>query len=214
MSGSISMLTTLPAPTRSPRNAGDPAMRYAQCMRDNGVAEFPDPVDGRDSGLRIRQNEPGTPHDTYPTGPPGNPSGSAYPTVGDLTRFVQVLLGHQPLSPAMTDTVLTGKVDTGRPGPAFSSMAMASRTRRGTKCASSATAGCSRYRSATADVPRPRLNRRHAGQPGPCRQTRLRPDQLDPDLGQLVRCPCRRELQRRLVAPSRTSCLDCHRLIG
>jgi CubicO group peptidase (beta-lactamase class C family) len=47
----------------------------------------------------------------------GNPSGGAYSTVGDLLRFTQSLTGHQLLSPALTDTVLAGKVATGRPGP-------------------------------------------------------------------------------------------------
>jgi CubicO group peptidase (beta-lactamase class C family) len=47
----------------------------------------------------------------------GNPSGGAYSTVGDLLRFAQALLGHKLLSAAMTNTVLAGKVETGRPGP-------------------------------------------------------------------------------------------------
>ncbi|MDN5853500.1 MAG: beta-lactamase family protein [Actinomycetia bacterium] len=51
-------------------------------------------------------------------GPAGNPSGGAYSTVGDLTRFAAALLEHRLLGPAMTETVLTGRVDTGRPGPA------------------------------------------------------------------------------------------------
>jgi Beta-lactamase len=47
----------------------------------------------------------------------GNPSGGGYSTVGDLLRFAQALTGHQLLSPALTDTVLAGKVETNRPGP-------------------------------------------------------------------------------------------------
>jgi CubicO group peptidase (beta-lactamase class C family) len=47
----------------------------------------------------------------------GNPSGGGYSTVGDLLRFAQALTGHRLLSPALTDTVLAGKVATGRPGP-------------------------------------------------------------------------------------------------
>ena len=47
----------------------------------------------------------------------GNPSGGGYSTVGDLLRFAQALTGHQLLGPALTDTVLAGKVATGRPGP-------------------------------------------------------------------------------------------------
>jgi CubicO group peptidase (beta-lactamase class C family) len=47
----------------------------------------------------------------------GNPSGGGYSTVGDLLRFAQALTGQRLLSPALTDTVLAGKVDTNRPGP-------------------------------------------------------------------------------------------------
>jgi CubicO group peptidase (beta-lactamase class C family) len=54
--------------------------------------------------------------DAHGAGGAGNPSGGAYSTVGDLLRFAQALLGHKLLSAAMTDTVLSGKVDTGRPG--------------------------------------------------------------------------------------------------
>jgi hypothetical protein len=46
----------------------------------------------------------------------GNPSGGGYSTVGDLHRFARALMGHRLLSPALTDTVLTGKVDSDRPG--------------------------------------------------------------------------------------------------
>ncbi len=46
----------------------------------------------------------------------GNPSGGAYSTVADLLHFAQALTGHKLLSPAMTDTVLAGKVNTNRPG--------------------------------------------------------------------------------------------------
>src|SRR4029453_2788360 len=47
----------------------------------------------------------------------GNPSGGGYSTVGDLFRVAQALTGHQLLNPALTDPVLTGKVDPDRPGP-------------------------------------------------------------------------------------------------
>jgi CubicO group peptidase (beta-lactamase class C family) len=56
--------------------------------------------------------------DTSGTWIAGNPSGGAYSTVGDLLRFAQALLEHKLLSPQLTKTVLTGKVDTPRPGPA------------------------------------------------------------------------------------------------
>jgi CubicO group peptidase (beta-lactamase class C family) len=47
----------------------------------------------------------------------GNPSGGAYSTVGDMLKFAQAVTRHKLLSPALTDTVLAGKVDTNRPGP-------------------------------------------------------------------------------------------------
>lgn len=45
-----------------------------------------------------------------------NPSGGAYSTVADMARFAQALIGHRLLAPAMTQTVLTGKVRADRPG--------------------------------------------------------------------------------------------------
>jgi CubicO group peptidase (beta-lactamase class C family) len=47
----------------------------------------------------------------------GNPSGGAYSTVVDMYRFARALTRHRLLSPALTDTVVTGRVATGRPGP-------------------------------------------------------------------------------------------------
>jgi CubicO group peptidase (beta-lactamase class C family) len=47
----------------------------------------------------------------------GNPSGGAYSTVADLLAFAQALTGHRLLGPALTNTVLAGKVDSDRPGP-------------------------------------------------------------------------------------------------
>jgi CubicO group peptidase (beta-lactamase class C family) len=50
----------------------------------------------------------------------GNPSGGAYSTVTDMLRFSRALTGHRLLTPALTDTVVTGKVDANRPGgPAY-----------------------------------------------------------------------------------------------
>ncbi len=46
----------------------------------------------------------------------GNPSGGAYSTVEDLLRFARALMEHTLLGPALTDTVLAGKVDANRPG--------------------------------------------------------------------------------------------------
>jgi len=45
-----------------------------------------------------------------------NPSGGAYSTVGDLLRFAAALLDHKLLGPAMTDTVLTPRVNAPQPG--------------------------------------------------------------------------------------------------
>jgi hypothetical protein len=39
--------------------------------------------------------------------------------VGDLLRFAEALRQHRLLSPAMSDLVTTGKVDTGRPGARY-----------------------------------------------------------------------------------------------
>jgi CubicO group peptidase (beta-lactamase class C family) len=46
----------------------------------------------------------------------GNPSGGAYSTVVDVFKFARALIKHKLLSPAMTDTVLAGKVNVTRPG--------------------------------------------------------------------------------------------------
>ena len=46
----------------------------------------------------------------------GNPSGGAYSTVLDMLGFAQALTRHWLLSPAMTETVLTGRVPISRPG--------------------------------------------------------------------------------------------------
>lgn len=46
----------------------------------------------------------------------GNPSGGAYSTVADMHAFAQALTGHRLLRPAITETVLAGKVDSDRPG--------------------------------------------------------------------------------------------------
>jgi hypothetical protein len=65
--------------------------------------------------------QPGKPvvvQDSHGAGGWGNPSGGAYSTLGDLLRFAQALLAHKLLSAAMSNTVLTGKVNIGRPGPA------------------------------------------------------------------------------------------------
>ncbi|HET9141407.1 serine hydrolase domain-containing protein [Actinophytocola sp.] len=60
----------------------------------------------------------GTPSDTAGEPQIVNPAGGASSTAGDLLRFAGALLGHRLLDPAQTDTVLTGKVDSPRPGGA------------------------------------------------------------------------------------------------
>lgn len=45
-----------------------------------------------------------------------SPSGGAYSTVGDLLNFAQALTAHKLLSPAMTTTVLTPRVNSPQPG--------------------------------------------------------------------------------------------------
>jgi CubicO group peptidase (beta-lactamase class C family) len=56
--------------------------------------------------------------DTSRTWVAGNPSGGGYSTVGDLLKFARAVLNNTLLSPKMTKTVLAGKVDTLRRGPA------------------------------------------------------------------------------------------------
>lgn len=46
----------------------------------------------------------------------GNPSGGGYSTTGDLLAFARALTGHRLLSPAMTATVLTPRVNSPQPG--------------------------------------------------------------------------------------------------
>jgi CubicO group peptidase (beta-lactamase class C family) len=45
-----------------------------------------------------------------------NPSGGAYSTTGDLLRFARAVLDHQLLTPAMTATILTPRVEAPQPG--------------------------------------------------------------------------------------------------
>jgi CubicO group peptidase (beta-lactamase class C family) len=56
--------------------------------------------------------------DTSRTWVAGNPSGGVYSTAGDLLRFARGLLENRLLGPTLTKTVIAGKVDTPRPGPA------------------------------------------------------------------------------------------------
>ncbi|MEV6866744.1 serine hydrolase domain-containing protein [Streptosporangium subroseum] len=71
----------------------------------------PGPGPGPDSTAR-----PETLRDNSDMPQIGNPSGGAYSTVGDMLAFARALTGHKLLGPALTKTVLTGKVDTERPG--------------------------------------------------------------------------------------------------
>ena len=45
-----------------------------------------------------------------------NPSGGAYSTVGDLLKFAQALLHRKLLTPAMTNAMLTPRVNSPQPG--------------------------------------------------------------------------------------------------
>jgi CubicO group peptidase (beta-lactamase class C family) len=45
-----------------------------------------------------------------------NPSGGAYSTTGDLLRFARAVLDHKLLTPAMTATILTPRVESPQPG--------------------------------------------------------------------------------------------------
>lgn len=65
--------------------------------------------------LPDRRSGPVSLRDIGSTGPPGNPSGGAYSTVGDLTRFARALLRHRLVSAAMTETILSAKVKTRSP---------------------------------------------------------------------------------------------------
>jgi CubicO group peptidase (beta-lactamase class C family) len=60
--------------------------------------------------------QPGTLRDNGDMPQIGNPSGGGYSTVLDMARFARALTGHKLLSPALTETVLAGKVDSRRPG--------------------------------------------------------------------------------------------------
>jgi CubicO group peptidase (beta-lactamase class C family) len=60
--------------------------------------------------------QPGTLRDNGDMLQIGNPSGGAYSTVADILEFAQAVTGHKLLSPALTETVLAGKVDVKRPG--------------------------------------------------------------------------------------------------
>jgi CubicO group peptidase (beta-lactamase class C family) len=45
-----------------------------------------------------------------------NPSGGSYSTVGDLFKFAQALIYHKLLTPAMTRTLLSPRVNSRQPG--------------------------------------------------------------------------------------------------
>ncbi len=49
----------------------------------------------------------------------GNSAGGGFSTARDLLAFSRALMGHKLLSPAMTDTLLRGKVETGEPGERY-----------------------------------------------------------------------------------------------
>jgi hypothetical protein len=55
----VAALTTLVTAQQTPADPGDAALAYAQCMRENGFTEFPDPTP--DGDLRIRVTPETTP---------------------------------------------------------------------------------------------------------------------------------------------------------
>jgi CubicO group peptidase (beta-lactamase class C family) len=61
------------------------------------------------TGLDLGPPQPNTP--TLPL--KGGPAGGGYSTTGDLARFAEALLGSRLLGPEMTETLTTGKVETG-----------------------------------------------------------------------------------------------------
>ena len=51
LSAALLLVAPLPALAQQPADNDDAALAYAQCMRDNGYAEFPDPTPGE--GMRF-----------------------------------------------------------------------------------------------------------------------------------------------------------------
>jgi CubicO group peptidase (beta-lactamase class C family) len=93
-----------------------PNMAHAYMQVDkNGTWVQPGPTP---PGPGPRPGKPVAVRDSRGLGGAGNPSGGAYSTLGDLAKFAQALLSHKLLSAALTNTVLSGKIPTGRPGPA------------------------------------------------------------------------------------------------
>lgn len=87
-----------------------PGMAHGHMQVDqNGRPLPPEPGAGR-------ADQPATLRDNADTLQIGNPSGGAISTVGDLLAFATALTGHKLISPALTDTILAGKVDSDRPG--------------------------------------------------------------------------------------------------
>jgi CubicO group peptidase (beta-lactamase class C family) len=87
-----------------------PRMAHPYALVDQGgTPEMPPPGPNPSA-------QPGTLRDVGDMVQIGNPSGGAYSTVGDMFKFARALTGHQLLSPALTNTVITGKVDVTGPG--------------------------------------------------------------------------------------------------
>lgn len=89
-------------------------------------------------GKPVQLNGPVTPGQASPTAlhdnaddvQIGNPSGGAYSTTADLLHFARALVGHALLSPALTNTLSTGKVLLPQSGAAPASPAAGSGTGR------------------------------------------------------------------------------------
>ena len=74
-------------------------------------------IPGRVSGMAHGYALTGsTLHDISDEPQIANPSGGAYSTTGDLLRFARAVLDHKLLTPAMTATILTPRVESPQPG--------------------------------------------------------------------------------------------------
>jgi CubicO group peptidase (beta-lactamase class C family) len=101
--------TAAPAAAATPTAAGGPA--------GPGPGPGPGPAPGHGPGGAPTSASAAGWRDVSAELQVANPSGGAYSTVDDMRAFARALLGYRLLTRTMTTTVLTGKVDTGRPGP-------------------------------------------------------------------------------------------------
>lgn len=85
-------------------------------MTHTGLGSYtPARVTGMAHGYALTGQPPAA-HDNSSTPQLASPAGGAWSTAGDLLGFARALLGHRLLSPAMTATVLTPRVNSPQPG--------------------------------------------------------------------------------------------------